>query len=300
MLSENGKGMQVREMLETQKGNMMYIGDLYIGTPPQRLRAIFDTGSANPWIASNKVTTVEHSFDTKASSTYVEPAEKQWVNIHFGSGEIKGYFANDTVRLGDPNDPDHQLEIPNWKFGLSTIGTAFPNIADAIIGMAYPNFAEPGVTPFFEALRQSGKLNKEVHSWFLSDNPDEPSEIMMGGWNEEKFDIAKLEWHPVVNKLFWAMKLDDVKIGGVSTGICTREGANCTIAPDSGTSMLTMPKKHLTEFNKQYGKNVPCSDEDFLGLPEITYVINGVEYSLPAQKWIRRQLSSKSEKGGYC
>lgn len=27
---------------------------------------------------------------------------------------------------------------------------------DALIGMAYPQFAEPGVTPFFDGLMQSG------------------------------------------------------------------------------------------------------------------------------------------------
>ena len=170
---------------------------------------------------------------------------------------------------------------------------------NAIIGMAYPNFAEKGVTPFFEALRQSGQLEKEVHSWYLSNNPDEQSEITMGGWNEEKFDKSKLEWHPVVNKLFWAIKLDDVKVGGVSTGLCQQKGVNCTVAPDSGTSTLTMPTMHLQKFSEQH-QPFSCTVKEYLELPEISYVINGVEYALPIHKWMKRQVDESDEKGGNC
>lgn len=203
--------------------------------------------------------------------------------------------------LGDPDDKDGQLVLPDWTFGLvvEADSNMFDGGFDAIIGMAYPNFAEEGVTPFFEALRQSGKLDKEVHSWYLSDNPDEMSEIMMGGWNEEKFDINKLEWHPVVHQLFWAVKLDDIKIGGKSTGLCQQKGVNCTVTPDSGTSMLTMPIKHLNKFKEMHGA-FDCSQEDFNEIPEISYVIGGVEYSLPRHHWMGRVVDSNNEKGGRC
>ena len=54
----------------------------------------------------------------------------------------------------------------------------------------------------------------------MSYNADEGSEIMMGGWNDEKFREDELIWHPVVNQLFWAVQLDDVLVNGVSTGYC--------------------------------------------------------------------------------
>ena len=114
-------------------------------------------------------------YDPKKSSTFVEPEKKHWSRIHFGTGELKGYFAEETVMIGDPNDKDSQLTLPDWTFGLVVEADEdmFTDGYDALIGMAYPNFARPGVTPFFEKLRQSGKLERDVHSWFLSDNPDE-------------------------------------------------------------------------------------------------------------------------------
>lgn len=33
--------------------NFNYVGTIYVGNPPQELRAIFDSGSANLWVISN-------------------------------------------------------------------------------------------------------------------------------------------------------------------------------------------------------------------------------------------------------
>jgi hypothetical protein len=34
--------------------NSAYMGTIYIGTPPQTIRALFDTGSANTWVFSKQ------------------------------------------------------------------------------------------------------------------------------------------------------------------------------------------------------------------------------------------------------
>ena len=263
------------------------MGDLYFGTPPQKIRAIFDTGSANPWVITKEVRE-EHSFDPTASSSFSEPKDKQWVEIGFGSGDLKGYFATDTVLLGDVDNETSSLSVPGWTFGVVQKADVFRSEFDAIIGMAYPSFAEPGVTPFFEQLRNTGKLDREMHSWFLSYDPDEGSEITMGGWNDEKFHEDELIWHPVVNKLFWALKLDDILVNGVSTGYC--KDRNCTVAPDSGTSLVTFPQKHHDEFDETYGGDVDCTEDEFINSAELTYVINGVNYTLPAHHWIERTV----------
>ena len=111
------ENVKVREPL-TNCQNLSYIGELYIGSgdTPQKVRAIFDTGSANPWILSkqgNKDETTNNSFDPSLSPTFVEPAveDRQNVEITFGSGFIKGYFVQDQVMLGSPTDPANQLIV---------------------------------------------------------------------------------------------------------------------------------------------------------------------------------------------
>lgn len=95
--------MQIKEPL-TNSQNLSYIGELYIGSgTPQKVRAIFDTGSANPWILSQEGTKTMkpgleiHPFDPTKSPSFKEPAKelKHWVRISFGSGKIRGYFVQD-------------------------------------------------------------------------------------------------------------------------------------------------------------------------------------------------------------
>ena len=59
---------------------MSYIGELYIGSgKPQKVRALFDTGSANPWILSKEGTKTMKKghevcpFNPKLSKTFKEP-----------------------------------------------------------------------------------------------------------------------------------------------------------------------------------------------------------------------------------
>lgn len=66
--------VKVRETLDNTQ-NMAYTGDIYIGTPPQKVRAVFDTGSANPWILSKQAAeannrTLGNSYDPSKSTTY--------------------------------------------------------------------------------------------------------------------------------------------------------------------------------------------------------------------------------------
>lgn len=48
------------------------MSEIFVGNPPQKIRALFDTGSTNTWIL-NKNTDIggpkEFSYDDKASST---------------------------------------------------------------------------------------------------------------------------------------------------------------------------------------------------------------------------------------
>ena len=159
---------------------MSYIGELYIGSgdTPQKVRAIFDTGSANPWILSkqgNKDEATNNSFDPSLSPTFVEPAveDRQNVEITFGSGFIKGYFVQDQVLLGSPTDPANQLIVEDWTFGMVTEHEVFSSKFDALIGLAYPDFAEEGVTPLFDGLMATNQLAADVFSFYLSQNPDE-------------------------------------------------------------------------------------------------------------------------------
>lgn len=140
----------------------------------------------------------------------------------------------------------------------------FSGSFDAIVGLAYPKMSERGVTPFFEGLKdagllydQSGKPNN-VFSFYMSTNQEDQSELIFGGWNPNRIlKNEKIIWHPVVDKLFFAIKLDDIKIGGKSLDIC--KDKDCTMTPDSGTSALCMPDWAYRIFKTtEWGQDYDC------------------------------------------
>ena len=82
----------------------------------------------------------------------------------------------------------NKIVLDNYQFGLVTSDTTFNDEFDALIGMAYPEFAEPGVTPFFDQLMNAGLLKKNVFAFHMSLNPErESSELTLGNWDESKF-----------------------------------------------------------------------------------------------------------------
>jgi hypothetical protein len=86
-----------------------------VGNPPQKIRALFDTGSANSWILGsecrNPKTLREHHlfFDHDASPSFVDSG--QHAKIYFGSGNLEGEFGKDTIRI--TNGDGDEITVDN-------------------------------------------------------------------------------------------------------------------------------------------------------------------------------------------
>ena len=198
-------------------------------------------------------------YNPDNSPTYQEPDYKNWVRINFGSGSLRGFFVHDQCTLGDLDDPSNQLVLEDYMFGLVVEDSTFNESFDAIVGLAYPIFAEPGVEPFFDGLMRAGVMGKDVFSFYMSINPEEEeSELVLGAWDETKFD-GDLTWHPVVHQRFWSISLDDILVNGQSLGLCDSQ-RDCLITPDSGTSLVTFPSWAYDIFLDQYGGVVDCEE----------------------------------------
>lgn len=104
--------------------NAQYFGEVYLGSPPQRFEVIFDTGSADLWVASSKcasrICVLKNKYDSSASSTYV--ANGSTFNITYVSGPVSGVFSTDTLKLGE-------LSVARQLFGevsdATGLGLAF-------------------------------------------------------------------------------------------------------------------------------------------------------------------------------
>ena len=173
--------------------------------------------------------------------------------------------------------------------GLVTEETTFSSDYDAIIGLAYPSFAEKNVQPFFDKLMEEEFMKQNVFSFFLSSHSGESSELMLGGWDDTKFS-QDISWHPVVDKKFWSLKLDDILIDGKSLGYCSRE-KNCMVTPDSGASQISFPPQAFMRMSLQHGKEVECETDWEFEQGDLTFVINEQHYQIESQHWNRREIT---------
>lgn len=85
---------------------------------------------------------------------------------------------------------------------------------------------------------KQGLLEQNMFSFYMTTNPSEQSELVFGTYDADKF-TGEITWHSVVDKFFWSLKLDDIKINGKSLGFC--KDKNCMVTPDSGTSLIVVP-----------------------------------------------------------
>merc|ERR1719375_2241441 len=78
-----------------------YFGEVDIGSPAQKFKVIYDTGSSNLWVPSKKCTNCRESaakYEAEASSTHGENGQS--FQLQYGTGSCKGFLSNDTVSIG--------------------------------------------------------------------------------------------------------------------------------------------------------------------------------------------------------
>jgi len=99
------------------------------------------------------------------------------------------------------------------------------------------------------------KLAKNIFSLFVSRNNRNSSRFWLGGVNLQYIKEGKKEninWHKVIRKTWWTLRLDKVLINGKDSGLC-KLGSNetrhrCAVIMDSGTSAMAAPSQTFKEF----------------------------------------------------
>eukprot|EP01071_Lankesteria_metandrocarpae_P008262 Lankesteria_metandrocarpae@DN4916_c0_g2_i4.p1 len=90
--------------------NSQYFGRIYAGTPPQPMDVLFDTGSSNVWLPTDKCTSpacrVHSTYIPSRSSTFELPSDHQLVtSVTYASGNVAFDRGRDVIEVGDTSFP---------------------------------------------------------------------------------------------------------------------------------------------------------------------------------------------------
>jgi len=215
-------------------GDIVYYGDVEIGTPKQKFQVIFDTGSADFWIAAKDCRDCANSlnlYDGDLSSTYEE--DKKNFEIEYEDNDaVSGHRSFDVVTLaGD-------LEAERQGFAeVDTVGDFFIcGEEDGLLGMAFSdNLARLQVPTPFETLMNQGQLRRGVFAFDVpSENDDAPGELVFGEEDPDHFlgDLQYVQLHEP-RRGFWQIDVANVTMGGG-----TELPSAATAIVDTGTSLM--------------------------------------------------------------
>uniref|UniRef100_A0A4W2BSY7 Peptidase A1 domain-containing protein n=1 Tax=Bos indicus x Bos taurus TaxID=30522 RepID=A0A4W2BSY7_BOBOX len=268
--------------------DLVYVGRITIGTPPQEFQVVFDTGSSDLWVPSDFCTSPACSthvrFRHLQSSTF-RPTNKTF-RITYGSGRMKGVVAHDTVRIGD-------LVSTDQPFGLSTAEYGFKDMPfDGVLGLNYPNISSSGAIPIFDKLKNQGAISEPVFAFYFSKDKREGSVVMFGGV-DHRYYKGELKWVPLIQAGGWIVHMDRIsferKVIACSGG--------CEALVDTGAPLIDGPKPLVDNIQKLIGATprgskhyVSCSVVNTL--PSIIFTINGINYPVPARAYILKDSES--------
>jgi len=273
-----------------------YYGQISIGTPGQCFEVIFDTGSSNLWVpgksCKSMACTLHKKYDAKKSST-VEKTEQQF-HIQYGSGQLNGTINYDKTCFGCSGDT---LCIDRQGFAESTVepGGAFVlGKFDGILGMGYDSIAVNNLTTPFTNLINSGQCKESVFAFWLSRDPTSGAkggELTICGIDDSHYEGA-LTYVPVTRQKYWQFTTNSVTVG--SKTIST----NFEAIADTGTSLITGPKKDIQALNKAIGaRRIPVVGEYIINcnkidkLPTINFNINGKDFPLKPDDYVIKMTS---------
>uniref|UniRef100_A0ABK0LNF3 Chymosin n=1 Tax=Rattus norvegicus TaxID=10116 RepID=A0ABK0LNF3_RAT len=269
-----------------------YFGLIYVGTPPQEFKVVFDTGSSELWVpsvyCSSKVCRNHNRFDPSKSFTFQNLSKPLFVQ--YGTGSVEGFLAYDTVTVSD-------IVVPHQTVGLSTeepgdIFTYSP--FDGILGLAYPTFASKYSVPIFDNMMNRHLVAQDLFSVYMSRN-DQGSMLTLGAIDQSYF-IGSLHWVPVTVQGYWQFTVDRITI---NDEVVACQGG-CPAVLDTGTALLTGPGRDILNIQHAIGAvqgqhdqfDIDCWRLNFM--PTVVFEINGREFPLPPSAYTNQFQGSCS------
>ncbi|OBT49712.1 hypothetical protein VE04_09911 [Pseudogymnoascus sp. 24MN13] len=277
----------------------IYLSEVYIGTPPQRLLLDFDTGSADTWVWSTELPSniqkaAGHSiFNPKKSSTFKPMKNSTWQISYGDSSSASGIVGIDNVTMGGLTVKNQAVQLAN------KMSSEFVKVTgDGLLGLAWGhiNTVTPKqvATPVANMIAQANipksaeLFTAYLGSWRDADDEDKGESFYTFGYIDEKTvkkSGEEIYWTPVDNSQgFWMFDSPSATVNG---RVVQRKG-NTAIA-DTGTTLAlvsdetcraiydAIPGASYDYFNQGYVYPANTTEDQ---LPTVTLAVGGKQFAI--------------------
>lgn len=284
-------------LLEVQKSvsglknffNTQFVAPVGIGSPPQYLDVILDTGSSNFWVNSE----ICKDFACRQQSRYDHEKSKEFselgyfVEVVFGTGQVNGEINEDQVELAG-------ILLKHQRLGeiASMDGDVFNDAKfSGILGLAFPSMAAFGFLPVFDSIMSNQALPSNIFTFYYSFSPDEESQVTFGWLDESKFK-GDITWANVIKgkEYYWLIEVDNIRLGDKEVDSCKK---GCRAAVDTGTTLIAAPTDSASKL--LYMLNLEENCPAFEALPDLIFTISGRDFAVPARDYVLTASKDGSE-----
>lgn len=211
-----------------------YLTEADIGTPPQKLDLLLDTGSSDTWLftASTQVQGNDNgkttTFDQSQSSTFKSNGTN-W-NIQYGKGEASGAWGTDKFKIGSASLKSLSIglaqKVNQISTGLAGIGRPQAEITVNSGGTMYNNLPLE--------MKAEGLINSAAYSLALDDLNDSQGNIIFGGVDHDQY-TGTLATMPIVHPKHMGVTMQGMTASGRATYQLLSKPSTAIL--DSGTSL---------------------------------------------------------------
>ncbi|XP_007906975.2 beta-secretase 1 [Callorhinchus milii] len=244
-------GINFMEMIDNLRGKsgQGYYVEMTIGTPPQKLNILVDTGSSNFAVGAATHAFLKRYYHRDLSSTYRDLRKS--VYVPYTQGKWEGELGTDIVSV--PHGPNVSVRANIAAITQSDKFFINGSNWEGILGLAYAEIARPddSLEPFFDSLvRQTQVPNifslQLCGAGFSLNDTESASSVggsMIIGGIDSSLYLGSIWFTPIRKEWYYEVIIVKIEINGQDLKMDCKEYNYDKSIVDSGTTNLRLPKK---------------------------------------------------------
>lgn len=246
-----GGGINFLEMVDNLRGKsgQGYYVEMAVGTPPQKLNILVDTGSSNFAVGAASHPFLRRYYHRSLSSSYRDLDRS--VYVPYTQGRWEGELGTDLVSV--PHGPNATLRANIASITQSDRFFINGSNWEGILGLAYAEIARPDemLEPFFDSLvRQTSVPNLfslQLCGAGFTQNYSLGSATVGGsmiiGGVDPSLYVGDLWYTPIRKEWYYEVIIVRIEVNGQDLNMDCKEYNYDKSIVDSGTTNLRLPRK---------------------------------------------------------